>query len=134
MENKYALITGATSGIGYELAKIFAEQGYNLVLIARNKQNLDLTALEMKEISTGIDVQTIDIDLFDRQAPKEIFEATHKLGITIDVLVNNAGQGEWGKFLKTDLEREIDLIELNIISLLSLTKFYVQEMKVKYCF
>lgn len=128
MENeKFALITGATSGIGYELAKLFAADNYNLVLVARNEQNLKEVADEVKQ-GNAITVHTIAADLFLPEAAKEVFDKTKQLGITIDVLVNDAGQGEWGRFHKTDLQREIDLVQLNIISLMSLTKFYLKEM------
>jgi short-subunit dehydrogenase len=127
MENeKFALITGATSGIGYELAKLFANDKYNLVLVARSEDSLKQAASELQE--SGITVHTIAADLFKPEAAKEVYDKTKQLGITIDVLVNDAGQGEWGRFFKTDLQREIDLVQLNIISLMSLTKYFLQEM------
>jgi short-subunit dehydrogenase len=125
---KNALITGATSGIGYELAKRFAEEGYNLILVARNKENLRKTAREMNAISGIITIHQIAVDLFEREAAEYIHTQIRKLGITVHVLVNNAGQGEWGEFSKTDLEREISIIELNIITTISLTKYYLKEM------
>jgi short-subunit dehydrogenase len=125
---KNALITGATSGIGYELAKRFAEEGYNLILVARNLENLRETARDMKNFSGHITVHLIDIDLFEKDAAQHIYQRTQQLGLTVDVLVNNAGQGEWGLFTDTDLEREVAIIQLNIISLVSLTKYYLKEM------
>lgn len=122
-----ALITGATSGIGYELAKLFARDSYNLVLVARNEQNLKQTAAEMEQLS-GIDVHIIAEDLFKPGAAKNVHERVKELGLSIDVLVNDAGQGEWGRFFRTDLEREIDLVQLNIIALMSLTKYFLQNM------
>ncbi|HMK05903.1 MAG TPA: SDR family NAD(P)-dependent oxidoreductase, partial [Flavobacterium sp.] len=130
MENniKHALITGATSGIGYELAKLFANEGYNLVLVARNQENLESTASELQELNATIHCHIIAVDLFQDGAAQKVYEATSGMGITIDVLVNDAGQGEWGPFSETDLKRELDIIHLNIISLVSLTKFYLKEM------
>jgi short-subunit dehydrogenase len=128
IQMKNALITGATSGIGYELAKRFAEEEYNLILVARNKENLKKTAGEMQAISPAIKIHLIAVDLFERDAAVDIYKKIKKLGIIVNVLVNNAGQGEWGKFTKTDLEREISIIELNIISTVSLTKYYLKEM------
>lgn len=132
MEKKNVLITGATSGIGYEFAKLFAKKKYNLILIARNRENLKKTAIEMKEIARDknaeIEVTEIAIDLFERDSAREIYEITKERRIRVDVLVNNAGQGEWGKFMATDLERDISLVELNINSVLSLTKFYLEDM------
>lgn len=128
MEKKHALITGATSGIGYELAKLFAKDGYNLVLVARNEENLWHTAKEMEQLNDGIHTHIIAADLFDKDAAQKVYEKTTELGITVNVLVNDAGQGEWGRFIKTDLQRELDIIQLNISSLVSLTKFYLKEM------
>lgn len=129
MENsgKFALITGATSGIGYELAKVFAKKGHNLVLVARNEENLNNTAKEIKQ-AADIEVHTITADLFKPEGAKEVYDKTKQLGVTIEYLVNNAGQGEWGRFFKTDLKRELELIHLNILSLVSLTKYFLQDM------
>jgi short-subunit dehydrogenase len=133
MENhrKHALITGATSGIGYELAKLFAADHYNLVLVARNEENLRQTAAEMEAISSQIHTHIIVADLFDPAAAEKVYSKTRDLGITIDVLVNDAGQGEWGRFTETALQRERDLINLNILSLVSLTKYYLKEMEAR---
>ena len=128
METKHALITGATSGIGYELAKLFAKDGYNLVLVARSEENLKETAREMEQMNSSIHTHIIPADLFERDAAQKVYDKTTELGITVNVLVNDAGQGEWGRFIKTDLQREIDIVQLNIISLISLTKFYLREM------
>lgn len=124
---KHALITGATSGIGYELAKLFAQNNYNLVLVARNEDNLKEVARELEALGP-IHTHLIAADLFEADAAQKIYEKTTELGITVNILVNDAGQGEWGRFIKTDLKREIDLVQLNIISLMSLTKFYLKEM------
>lgn len=125
--NKYALITGATSGIGYELAKLFAKDSYNLVLVARNKERLQEITDELKQ-HYAIEVTPLAKDLFDPAAAREIYDTTKDMGITIDVLVNDAGQGEWGPFVETDLSRDLEIIQLNIASLLSLTKLYLKEM------
>lgn len=131
MENdyqKHVLITGATSGIGYELAKLFAKDNYNLVLVARNKENLQKTATEMETIGKGIHTHIIETDLFQTGAAQEVYNRTVEMGLRIDVLVNNAGQGEWGKFTSTDLEREIDIVQLNVVATMSLTKLFLKEM------
>ena len=125
---KHALITGATSGIGYELAKLFAKDGYDLVLVARNEENLKETAAELEHLNSAIHTHIVPADLFESDAAKKVYDKTTELGITVNVLVNDAGQGEWGRFIKTDLEREIDIVQLNIIALMSLTKFYLKDM------
>lgn len=127
-KNKHALITGATSGIGYELAKLFAKDNYNLILVARNEENLKETAKEMKAISPKIHTHVFPIDLFVPGAAEKIYTYTRNEGITVDVLVNDAGQGEGGLFIETALQREFDIIQLNIVALVSLTKYYLKEM------
>jgi len=124
---KYALITGATSGIGYELAKLFAKDKYNLVIVARNTAELSSTATELQQ-QYGIEVVPIAKDLFKRESPAEVYEEVKAKGIQIDVLVNDAGQGQYGEFVETDINRELDIIQLNIGSLVSLTKFFLQDM------
>lgn len=124
---QYALITGATSGIGYELTKLFAQDGYNLVLVARGEYELgDIT----QKLSMEHNVQILPIakDLFDRNAAAEIYERVKASGIEIEILVNDAGQGQYGEFINTDLQREIDIVQLNIISVISLTKFFLRDM------
>jgi len=128
--NQYALITGATSGIGYELAKLFAQDGFNLILVARNEDRLQQVTDELKS-AYSVEVTPKVKDLFQPGAAKEIYNEVKAMGIMVDVLVNDAGQGQWGPFLETDLERDIDIIQLNIIALLSLTKYFVRDMVVR---
>lgn len=123
---KYALITGATSGIGYELAKLFAADGYNLVIVARDEQELENKAAEFK--AHGIDVRYIAQDLFDPGNAFAVYEVVKSLGIPIEVLVNDAGQGVYGLFNETDIDRELDIIDLNVSSLVILTKLFLKEM------
>ncbi len=124
---KTALITGASSGIGYELSKLFAREGYNLVLVARNKQKLEKSADELKE-KFGVYVKSISKDLSVAASPKEIFDELQKESVHIDVLVNNTGFGVYGHFSETDLEKEMKMIQLNLISLTELTKLFLPEM------
>lgn len=125
--NQYALITGATSGIGYELAKLFAKEGYNLILVARNEQLLQQTTDELKQ-QYGVEITPLAKDLFKPTAAEEIYNKTREMGININVLVNDAGQGQWGPFVETDLQRDLDIIQLNIASLVSLTKYFLRDM------
>jgi short-subunit dehydrogenase len=125
--NKYALITGATSGIGYELAKLFARDGYNLLLVARSEERLQKVTDQLKQTYT-VEVTPIAKDLFQSTAADDIYNITKDMGIQVDVLVNDAGQGEWGPFIETDLQRDLDIIQLNIVSLVSLTKHFLRDM------
>jgi len=124
--NKYALITGATSGIGFELAKLFAADGYNLVIVARDQAQLDAKANELK--ANGIRVIPMAKDLFDPEQAFALYADLQAQGIRIDVLVNNAGQGVYGEFEETDIDRELDIINLNISSLVVLSKLFLKEM------
>ncbi|MCF0057077.1 SDR family oxidoreductase [Dyadobacter sp. CY356] len=123
---KYALITGATSGIGYELAKLFAADQYNLIIVARNENDLESTATELRQ--NHIEVVTFSKDLFNRDEAFSLYEEVKQRGIQVDVLVNDAGQGVYGLFKDTDIEQEIDIINLNISSLVILTKCFLQDM------
>lgn len=126
-QKQTALVTGATSGIGLELAKLFAQDQYNLVIVARNEENLAYTAQQLSQ-QFGVEVTTIAKDLVNREAPREVYEAVRAKGIQVDVLVNDAGQGQYGLFVETDLDRELDIIQLNTSALVALTKFYLREM------
>lgn len=125
--NKNVLITGATNGIGFELAKLFANDKYNLVIVARNEDELSKTAAELQQ-QYGVTVTTIAKDLFKREAASELYNEVKAKGIQIDVLVNNAGQGLYGEFVDTDINRELDIIQLNIASLVTLTKSFLKDM------
>ncbi|WHY32131.1 SDR family oxidoreductase [Cytobacillus firmus] len=120
-----ALITGATSGLGYEFVKLFAADGYNLVLVARNKEKLE----EIKKTFAETEVTIIAKDLSIQGAAKEVFEETAKLNINIDVLVNNAGFGLMGKFDELDLQKQVNMIQLNISALTELTYYFLPAMK-----
>jgi uncharacterized protein len=125
--NKYALITGATSGFGYEFAKLFARDGYNLVLVARADDQLQKTTSALVA-QFGANVITLSVDLFNPTAAEEIYKAVTERGIHIDVLVNDAGQGQYGKFVEYDLARDYDLIQLNITTVVGLTKYFLRDM------
>lgn len=122
-----ALITGASNGIGLELAKIHAAKGDRLVLVARNKSKLDELKLELEK-TYKISVYTIGKDLSAMNASQEVFDETSKQQIQIDYLINNAGFGDFGMFVETDWNKEAQMIQLNITALTQLTKLYLKEM------
>lgn len=124
-KNQYALITGATSGIGYELAKLFAINGYDLVIVARNHEKLQAIADEFKQY--GVHVIFISKNLFLEEEAYSLYAELKLNGISPVILVNNAGQGAYGKFCDTDIHKEIDIIKLNIISVLILTKLFLKD-------
>ena len=126
-QQKYALVTGATSGIGYELARLFAQDHYNLVMVARSQEELEKTASEFQQ-QYGIEVVPIAKDLFKRESPFEIYDEVKAKGIQIDVLVNDAGQGQYGEFVDTDINRELDIVQLNIGTYMVLTKSFLMDM------
>ena len=126
-DNQYALITGATEGIGYELAKLFAQDGYNLVIVSRTEADLQNMTSEFKQ-QFGIEVVPIAKDLFEKDAALELYQEVESMGITINVLVNNAGQGEYALFVDADINRLLDIIQLNINSLTVLTHLFLKDM------
>ena len=121
--SKTALITGASSGIGYELAKRFARDGVNLVLVARDQGKLSQIAGELQ--SPAVSVKTIGADLSRAVAPSEILDATRAANINVDFLVNNAGFGACGFFADSDLQTDLDMMQVNVVSLVHLTRLYL---------
>ncbi len=128
MENrKHALITGATAGIGLELARLFARDGYTLTIVARTAEDLQRTARELRS-DYGVEVRTIARDLMLPEGPFDVCREVDAAGIPVDVLVNDAGQGLYGEFTETDIRRELDIIRLNIDAYLVLGKHFLQQM------
>lgn len=124
---KTALITGASFGIGYELAKIFANQKYDLVLVARNRERLNEIESEFKR-NNNIRIKTLVKDLSNSSAPSEIFDELNYDKIDIDVLINNAGFGLLGPFSELSLQEQLDMIQVNITSLVHLTGLILPSM------
>lgn len=124
---KTALVTGASSGIGRELAKCFAADGHDLVLVARSQDELEALARQFAQ-EHGVTTTVIAKDLFNPQAAREVYEDVRSRGIEVNYLVNDAGQGVYGKFCETDLEQELAIIELNVVSLVVLTKLFLRDM------
>ncbi|HOV11978.1 MAG TPA: SDR family oxidoreductase [Bacteroidales bacterium] len=122
-----ALITGASSGIGLELARIHGSRGGNLILVARNKMKLDELKSEL-EAKYKICVHVISKDLSDVDAAQEVFNEVKKQNVHVDYLINNAGYGDYGLFAETNDEKETRMIFLNIHTLTRLTKLFLPEM------
>src|SRR4051812_3567373 len=123
--NKTALITGATSGIGYELARLLAADGYDMVIVARTAEDLSETSSKLSQ-EFGIRVYPIACDLFEPDAAFELYEEVTNLGLTVDVLVNDAGQGQFGLFVEQDIDRLLDIIQLNVSSVTVLTHLFLK--------
>lgn len=122
--NKTALITGASSGIGKEFAKIHAKTGGNLVIVARSKDKL-LALKEALEKEYKIHVSVIEKDLTEKDAAKEVFNFVKYSKIEIDYLINNAGFGGIGKFHERKLEEDLNMIQLNVVALTALTRLFL---------
>lgn len=129
MESKTrtALVTGASGGIGYELAKLFARDHYNLVLVARSPERLKLVANELQN-EFGVSVKTVVLDLSEPWASKSLFEQLQQEAISVEVLVNNAGFGGFGEFASMTQEEILGQISLNITALTHLTRLFLPGM------
>lgn len=127
MEGNTALITGASSGIGLELANIHASRGGNLVIVARSREKLEALKLDL-EIKYNVDVKVIVKDLGNRESAIEVYDEVNEAGINIDYLINNAGFGGIGKFHERDLGRDLVMIDLNIVALTALTGLFLPDM------
>ena len=124
---KHVLITGATSGIGYELSKLFAKAGFNLVLVARNQMQLAEVAAELSSTYL-VETTIIAKDLSTSSSSVEIYQELQQRDIHIDILVNNAGFSEYGEFSKSSLDRELQMMQVNMVSLTHLTKLLLPGM------
>ncbi len=124
MAKETVLITGASSGLGMELAKLFAADGSDLVLVARREERLIELADELKS-EHGIEVHVLPKDLSKKTAPKEIFNHLNKENIEINVVVNNAGFGNKGSIAELDTDLQLDMIQVNLVALTHLTRLFI---------
>lgn len=122
-----ALITGASSGIGFELARIHAEKGGDLVLVARSQNKLEALANELRQ-QHQVTVTVLAEDLSEADSAARIFAQTEQLGIQIDTLINNAGFGGHGKFHQRQLSADQGMMQVNMVSLTNLTHLYLNGM------
>jgi len=125
---KATLITGASGGIGEAFARRLAAEKHNLVLVARSEQKLAALCDELM-LKHQITAHYVALDLIDFEADVRLFEETERHGFEIDWLVNNAGFGSMDDFIKLELERELEMISLNVMTLVALTHRYLQKMR-----
>jgi short-subunit dehydrogenase len=120
------LITGASGGIGYELAKLFARDHHNLLLVARSAEKLTQVAAELSHF--GVTVKTIPLDLAAPPAPKFLFDQLQRENIPVDILINNAGFGAFGEFAAMPEQEILGQIQLNVTALTHLTRLFLAPM------
>lgn len=125
--NKSALITGASGGLGLEMARIFAREGYDLVLVARREDKLVALKSEL-EAAYRIKAAVFAKDLSQKDAANEVFSFTEARGILVDILVNNAGFGDYGPFTERAWQKQYEMVQLNITALMQLTHCYLKPM------
>jgi len=124
---KTALITGASSGLGLELARLFARDGHDLIVVARRRDHLEALATRLAA-EHGVAARVIAEDLADPIAPRRIFEALQERRVNVEFLVNSAGFGTSGPFAETDLGRELAMVQVNCTSLMHLTHLVLPGM------
>ncbi|MEM7793573.1 MAG: SDR family oxidoreductase [Cyanobacteria bacterium P01_C01_bin.118] len=124
---KTALITGASGGIGYELAKVFAQNEYDLILVARSTDKLQRIQTKLVQ-AHGVQVDVLGQDLSQTDGPLQLWEQVQQQGLTVDVLVNNAGFGDYGPFVDCDWSKHSALLQLNMVSLTHLTRLFLSPM------
>lgn len=126
---KTTLITGASSGIGEVFARRLAARGENVLLVARSAERLATICNELGRANNQINAQYVTMDLTERDAPARLFEETERRGLVVETLINNAGFGSMGDFLAQDVERELNMIDLNVRALVELTYRYLSGMR-----
>lgn len=125
---KTALITGASYGIGATYARELAARKTDLILVARSEDKLQQLATELQE-GSGIKAEAIALDLIEPAAGTKLFETVAQKGLTVDLLINNAGFGDYGTFADRDLQRQLDMVQLNIKVLVELTHLFLKQMQ-----
>jgi short-subunit dehydrogenase len=127
MSGETVLITGASSGIGWELARLFAADKSNLILVARSHDRLERLAVVLRQ-QTGCQTRVLVSDLSDPAAPQAIYDELRRDGVQVDVLVNNAGFGAGGRFAEVPWERHLAMLQVNLTALVHLTRLFLPEM------
>ena len=124
----WTLITGASSGIGEAFARKLASQGKNVLLVARTESKLAALCNELGR-ANNVNAQYVALDLTEKDAPTKLFDETTRRNLEVEMLINNAGFGSMGDFLELDLERELEMIDLNIKALVALTHLFLKPMR-----
>ena len=124
---KTALVTGASSGLGLELARLFAQDGHDLVVVARRRDHLEALATRLAA-EHGVAARIIPEDLADPVTPRRIFEELRERHVEIEFLVNSAGFGTNGPFAASDIERELAMVQVNTTALMHLTRLFLPAM------
>ncbi len=127
VKDRWALVTGASSGLGADFARVLAEEGAHLVLVARREDRLRQLAGEL-ERNRGVRTLVLPVDLGAKDAPRELYDRMAEREIASDVMVNNAGFGVYGNFTEIPWDRERQMLELDILALVHLTKLFAQDM------
>ncbi|HEY3417105.1 MAG TPA: SDR family oxidoreductase [Armatimonadota bacterium] len=130
VDTQTAMITGASGGIGLELARLFAADGWRVVLVARRREALEEVAAELSE-KQGVEAIVLPADLADPTAPEVIFAELNKRGILLDALVNNAGFATYGFFAENDPREELGELQVNVVALTQLTKLFLRQKQGK---
>lgn len=123
---RWALVTGASAGIGAALARELAAHGARLILTARRRDRLDALAAELA--AAGTEVRTVVADLNDPDAPRQIYDATEGAGLAVDILINNAGLGQYGAFHASPVEQELSQVRVNCEAVVRLSRLFVPRM------
>ncbi len=126
--SKYALITGGSAGIGLELSKLFAADSYNLVIVSKPEDELETGKEKLQSMFPRVEITTIQKDLSVQGSALEVYSLVKKAGLEIDVLVNNAGFGTWGYINDIPIEKELAMINLNVVTLFHLTRLFIADM------
>ncbi|HUX43529.1 MAG TPA: SDR family oxidoreductase [Terracidiphilus sp.] len=125
-KGKWALVTGASAGIGVALARELARQGAKLILTARRQERLEALAAELT--AKGVEVRCVTADLNAPEAPQQILDATEGAGLTVEILVNNAGLGQYGAFYTNPVEQELSQVRVNCEAVVRLTRLFMPRM------
>jgi short-subunit dehydrogenase len=125
---RLALVTGASSGIGFELARTFAANGYDVIMTSDNRVKLSAAGRALIKAAPAVDIHMMVADLATPTGAQNLYNEVRKLKRPLDVLANNAGVGVWGRFSETDIRDELAMIQVNIVSLMTLTKLFLPQM------